>query len=105
MSTQVPTVADLFVLMDRWRSLPSYQLERRADIFFAPFLAGFVGSMEGVVIAPTIVPEFPVRQQDSNRTDKVDYVLFSADRTRVFFLELKTDVGSLRTEQNQYLAR
>lgn len=25
----------LFDLLDDWRNLPSYQLERRADIFFA----------------------------------------------------------------------
>jgi len=29
------TINKLFDLMDDWRNLPAYQLERRADIFFA----------------------------------------------------------------------
>jgi len=29
------TINELFDLLDDWRNLPSYQLERRADIFFA----------------------------------------------------------------------
>ena len=28
----------LFDRMDRWRHLPSYQLERRADLFFSLYL-------------------------------------------------------------------
>lgn len=36
---------------------------------------------------------------------KVDYVLFSSDVERVFFLELKTDVGSRREVQDAYLER
>lgn len=38
-----PTVERAFELLDRWRHLPAYQLERRADIFFALFFAGSVG--------------------------------------------------------------
>lgn len=28
----------IFNLMDSWRRLPSYQLERRADLFFALYI-------------------------------------------------------------------
>ena len=32
------SVQQVFSLLDRWRHLPNYQLERRADIFFAVYL-------------------------------------------------------------------
>lgn len=28
-------LAHLFALLDQWRHFPAYQLERRADVFFA----------------------------------------------------------------------
>jgi len=31
-------IDNLFNLLDDWRTLPAYQLERRADIFFALYL-------------------------------------------------------------------
>ena len=31
-----PELQNQFTLLDRWRHLPNYQLERRADVFFAP---------------------------------------------------------------------
>ena len=34
-------------LLDRWRHLPSYQLERRADVFFALYLPGIVNHALG----------------------------------------------------------
>lgn len=34
---------------------------------------------------------------------KVDYLLFARDRSRVFFVELKTDGGSRREAQDNYL--
>ena len=35
---ECPTIERVFKLLDNWRHLPDYQLERRADIFFALFL-------------------------------------------------------------------
>jgi hypothetical protein len=32
----------MFEMLDRWRHLPAYQLERRADILFAIYLPGFL---------------------------------------------------------------
>lgn len=31
-------IEEIFDWLDRWRQLPAYQLERRADIFFALYL-------------------------------------------------------------------
>ena len=35
----------------------------------------------------------------------MDYALFARDRSRVYFVELKTDEGSRRLNQDRYLAR
>ncbi|MBV2194981.1 MAG: hypothetical protein KUL78_00555, partial [Flavobacterium sp.] len=50
----------LFELLDDWRFLPAYQLERRADIFFALHLEKIIEKKFNVKI-DTIIPEFPVR--------------------------------------------
>ncbi len=91
--------------LDGWRHLPSYQLERRADAFFAAYLVEFFNwHFRGIdTFRDDIIPELPLKQTDSHRSDKVDYVLFNATGSRVYFIELKTDAGSIREEQINYL--
>lgn len=91
--------------LDRWRHLPSYQLERRFDVFLTPYLRGFVSTKVGVPLAEVIVPEMPLKQLERNLTDKADYALFSEDGSAAFLVELKTDSGSIRTKQDAYLLR
>ena len=106
-----PTIHDLFDTLDRWRHLPDYQLERRADIFFALYLAAAVEQLTGVEVAAPMIPEFPLRKgtlwgedrRDRNLSVKVDYALLSADRSTAYFVELKTDDGSRRDAQDAYL--
>jgi hypothetical protein len=99
----------VFANLDRWRHLPNYQLERRADIFFSVYLKGLVQEVTGVVLDDVIIPELPIKRdlikpgQPMNRSFKVDYVLFARDRSRVFFVELKTDRSSRRPGQDHYL--
>ena len=50
-------------LLDTWRHLPAYQLERRADIFFALFLPDVLEEKFGVPISPVLIPEFPVKNR------------------------------------------
>ena len=108
MTSPLDTVFDH---MDRWRHLPAYQLERRADLFFSAYLADVVAAHTGVAVSPILVPELPIRrdliwpEQPSKKSVKVDYVVFAADRSKVFFIELKTDAGSRRVAQDHYLAR
>jgi hypothetical protein len=98
----------LFSLLDKWRHLPSYQLERRADIFFAMYLPEISRKLLGFAVK-TIIPEFPVRigtivkSSQSNRSFKIDYLLRAARGNKVAFLELKTDMASKRPEQEAYL--
>jgi hypothetical protein len=64
--------------MDRWRHLPAYQLERRADIFFSAYLPAVVAEHVGVRVSPSVVPELPVlrslfgREREGCSSVKVD---------------------------------
>jgi hypothetical protein len=99
----------LFDLLDDWRNLPSYQLERRADIFFAIFLEKIIKCKRNVNI-DYIIPEFPVRVGDVyekhselNKSFKVDYLVYSSVLKRAILIELKTDQSSRNEKQDWYL--
>jgi hypothetical protein len=99
----------IFDLLDRWRHLPDYQLERRADIFFAAFLPQFLASRFGLADPLKLVPEFPVRigtvypHIPVNRSFKIDYLAVTTTLEKAFLVELKTDSSSRRTKQDEYL--
>lgn len=101
----------MFERLDRWRHLPSYRLEMRADPFFAAFMpeilrAGLDSSIDDVVI-----PEFPLRrgsiygesEPGPNASVKVDYVAVSRARPCAYLVELKTDLASRDPDQDWYL--
>ena len=92
-------------LLDGWRHLPAYQLERRADVLFALFLPEVLEKHFGKAINPLLIPEFPIKQKGVNSSNKVDFLaLQSGDPPeRAFLVELKTDMASRRDEQDQYL--
>jgi len=101
----------LFDLLDDWRNLPAYQLERRADVFFAIYLPDILKAKFRVDIE-FIIPEFPVRigtiypdldLKNPNLSFKIDYVAVSNLKKTVYLVELKTDVGSRRENQDKYL--
>jgi hypothetical protein len=101
----------IFKNMDRWRHLPAYQLERRADIFFSAYLPAVVAEHTGIPVSPIVIPELPIRRdliwpdKPGKSSVKVDYAVFAEDRSRVFFVELKTDSASRRDNQDTYLAK
>lgn len=101
----------LFDLLDDWRHLPAYQLERRADIIFAIHLEKIFEKCIGTKIN-FIIPEFPVRigaisekYPKLNKSFKIDYLVYSEVENKVFLVELKTDLRSLRDNQDWYLKR
>ena len=100
-NSQFPTIERVFELLDRWRHLPNYQLERRADIFFALFLPevleAHLSKQENcsVEINPTLIPEFPIKKKNGNQSINVDYFALSQDGERAFLIELKTDMKSI----------
>ncbi len=100
----------LFDLLDDYRHLPAYQLERRADIFFALYLESVIE--EKFKIKPDFIfPEFPIRigsihtNIEINKSFKIDYLIFSKSSKRIFFVELKTDSNSRRDKQDWYLEK
>lgn len=92
----------VFDRLDRWRCLPDYQLERRADLFFSLYLPEILEDLFGHPFRPFVVPEFPIKQK-SNLSDKVDYVALSSDFKQLVLVELKTNMKSLRETQFEYL--
>jgi hypothetical protein len=108
----VDRIDQMFDLLDVWRHLPAYQLERRADILFALYLPAFLTNHLGIEIRPEMIPEFPVRlgsidpdatQKNRNLSCKIDYVALAADASKVYFIELKTDGLMRRQRQDDYL--
>jgi hypothetical protein len=99
MTTQINK---LFDLLDDWRRLPDYQLERRADIFFALYLSEIIKGRFTTDIQ-YIIPEFPIKKDDTNQSFKMDYIAVSD--AIVYFIELKTDNASRRSTQDEYLEK
>lgn len=103
------TINKLFDLLDDWRNLPAYQLERRADIFFAIHLEKIIEETLGTKI-DFVIPEFPVRvgeistaHPELNKSFKIDYMTYSISENKVYLIELKTDQRSRREKQDWYL--
>lgn len=110
-------VNKIFDLLDDWRKLPGYQLERRADIFFGLHLELIMEKILGVRI-DMIIPEFPIRKDSlshhakfnakplkrPNQSFQIDYLCYSKNPyPRVYFVELKTEVNSRNEKQDWYL--
>lgn len=111
MKENMTTINKLFDLLDDWRNLPAYQLERRADIFFAIHLENVIEKILGTKI-DIIIPEFPVRigeisekHPELNKSFKIDYLTYSKNENKVYLIELKTDQRSRREKQDWYLER
>lgn len=99
----VDPISAIFERLDRWRHLPAYQLERRADIFFAAYLPEVLAEFVGCAIDPRVIPELPLKNPGTNQSAKVDYALLSADQSRMYFIELKTDMASRCPRQDARL--
>lgn len=100
-------------MLDRWRHLPAYRLEPRADPFFALYLREVVATHVGEELHEVIIPELPLRRgslwgegtEAPNTSVKVDYALTARSGSTFYLLELKTDAASRRDEQDTYLER
>ena len=102
-SGETPTVECAFELLDRWRHLPAYQLERRADIFFALCLPEVLEKHFGTKINRCLIPEFPIKNEGNNRSIKADYLALEEPKDgeppKAFLVELKTDMASIDKNQ------
>lgn len=90
--------------LDRWRHLPKYRLEQHVDVLFGltlPTVIRAVFKTEGEL---HVIPEFPIHcgtvdDSDSHRSFNIDFAVFTEGGERVFLVELKTDVNSIKKEQ------
>lgn len=97
--------------LNKWRHLPAYQLERRADIFFALYLDRILEPTFHGHQFDLVIPEFPVRlgslneamPKNENRSVKVDYACFDIRKKLCVLVELKTDNGSMRDVQFEFM--
>lgn len=113
--TAESTINSIFSNLDRWRHLPSYQLERRADIFFSLYLIEVLQEKLKTEMCLEVIPEFPLNAAvlgldvkwkiPGERSFKVDYFVISGDRKAAFLIELKTDAASHNKKQAEYLYR
>ena len=106
--TTHPSMNDVFQQLDKWRHFPAFPLEARSEVFFALFLPTVLEAhfkKDDVRIKPQVIPQFPLKHEDSNQSDKVDFFTLSEDRKKGYLIELKTDMASIREEQECYLKR
>jgi hypothetical protein len=86
------------------KNLPKYPFERVVDAFLGVFLPDIVGQLwspPGNV--RLVAQEFPLKE-GSNQSTNVDYLLRVRDPEAWVFLELKTDVASVRDRQAEIYA-
>ncbi len=107
-------IDELFGLLDDWRNLPAYQLERRADIFFGLYLKDILSNHFNEEIMKNdelvVIPEFPLlkkvtqeKDKENYLSNKVDYFVWNKSKQMGYFVELKTDTKSIRGKQHAYL--
>lgn len=95
-----------FEMMKDWKRLPAYKAEPRIDSLVGHYLPAMLSDLLGEPMTG-IVPELPLHigtlrpEVSSNQSWKVDFLLVG--ETRNWLVEFKTDSGSRRTEQDDYL--
>ena len=113
-----PTISQILNLLNDWRHLPFYSLETRAAPFFAVFMRELLSTHFDCEIHEILIPEFPLRigtlynederkqlqpEPSADQSYNVDYVAFAKDKRTAYLVELKTDMDSLRSQQDKYL--
>lgn len=96
----------IFDLLDDWKCLPNYRAESRVDIYIALLLPVLMRIRYNQRVQ-VIIPELPLRignldNSHSNKSYKVDFYVRLEAGTNVI-VEVKTDLGSRREEQDKYL--
>lgn len=103
-NSESPTIEDIFGLLDKWRHLPAYRLEPRADIYFALYLPEVLLKRFGSEIKKPLIPEFPIKDKEaSGNFKRVDYFALSG-KENAYLVKLKTDLASKDEEREKLLA-
>lgn len=100
-----------FEMMKDWKQLPAYRAEPRIDSFIGFYLPEILTDYYCDKIRG-IIPELPIRlgtvkpryenKNFADRSYKVDFYLLG-DSGNHYFVEFKTDSGSRREKQDEYL--
>ena len=89
----------IFERLSKNISFPYYQAERRIDIFINIFLNEIIQQHTPFKNAEFILPEFPLKHDDTGHSVRVDYLMFDPIKQIVLFIELKTDDHSYGEDQ------
>lgn len=99
-----------FATLKDWKRLPAYKAEPRIDSLIGHFLPRLLSDLLGIQ-AVALIPELPLRKGTlraeldgtvhAERSWKVDFLAVGSNRC--WLVELKTDSGSRRDEQDEYL--
>ena len=95
----------VFDILDDWMKYANYQLERRADIYFARYLPEimkleYIGEMN--IDDTHIIPEFPIIVPGKNTdSKKIDYAVFG--EKGLYFIELKTTMDYILKIETEWL--
>ena len=96
-------VEKIFDILGDWYKLPKYQLERRIDIFFVLYLPEILKKRYNIDIEySNIIPEFPIRKNESYSSTNADYVVLYEinNKVKMIFIELKTNMTSVNTREH-----
>jgi hypothetical protein len=104
------TFKELFDRLDFWRNLANYQLERHIDVFISFYLKKVLEHKFSTEISDFIIPEFPINQnlvikggKNGQWSNNVDFAVLSKDLSEIYFIELKTDMSSKRSSQDELM--
>jgi len=90
--------------LTKWRNYPSYQLERRVDWLFGLLLKRGLC----IEIKDTVIPEYPIcrrRGNDTDQSDRVDFVAFGKNDGEIYLIEIKTDDASFDNSQIEHYTK
>lgn len=101
------SISEVLKQLDEWRHFPTYQLERRADIFIGLCLREILSKKFslGDEELLEVIPEFPLRKGTLNPKDSennqfytTDFAVFSKCKRLLILVEIKTDNNSIKIE-------
>lgn len=97
----------VFDNLAKWRPLPGYSVERRLDLLLSPYLPAFLSAQMKAPVE-LVAAEFPIPKrsaggpEDDNQHVAADFLcLRRSDPPAWILVELKTDAGSRRGEQDR----
>ncbi|MBF0430757.1 MAG: hypothetical protein HQK83_05730 [Fibrobacteria bacterium] len=102
-------IQQVFNRLEAWGQLPSYQLERRIDIFFSLYIPEALEQKLGKSFSSLLVPEFPFLKKLADKKIKnyqsfrIDYLALDTYGETAILLELKTTNKSRNKTQDTYL--